>query len=92
MGALCLGLAWTTLGCAKGANTFDDTVNGSGGATGATTCGNGVVDPNEQCDPKVAITMTCTLMTGVAGPVMCNPVTCMFDTSLCATTGGVAGH
>jgi hypothetical protein len=76
--------------CAKGASTFDDTANG--GAGGSTTCGNGIMDPGEQCDPKLPTNMTCQTMTGGVGMVVCDPATCRYSTTMCSAGGGVAGH
>ena len=43
------------------------------GAGGAATCGNGRVDPGEQCDPAAAMTATCAqMMPGSTGTITCN--------------------
>ena len=88
-----LGLALSAIGCAKGANTFDDTINGSGGG-GSSTCGNGMIDATEQCDPLAALpaTATCMTMTGGPGVPACNPTTCMLDSSMCSARSGAGGH
>jgi hypothetical protein len=82
-------------GCAKGATTLDETANGSGGTggTGASTkCGNGIIDPNEQCDPAAALSTTCANMNMGTGVLACNKITCAFDTSMCAApASGMAG-
>jgi hypothetical protein len=60
-------------------------------------CGNGVMDPGEACDPKLALpaTATCsTLMPGTMGSVSCNPMTCTVNVTLCmpsVTTGNGTG-
>lgn len=79
--------------CAKGANTFDDTANGVGGATGGlATCGNAVIDANEQCDPKLVVTVTCqSLAAAAAGMVFCDPTTCRWNTTMCGASTGVGG-
>jgi hypothetical protein len=82
--------------------------SGSGGKTGAqagsvakggtgagpAVCGNGRVDPGEECDPSVAPTLTCATATMGAKPVgllRCTKA-CRFDTSSCSSgAGGATG-
>lgn len=80
----CLTVLLALGACAKGASTFDDTANA--------TCGNGIVDTalGETCDTKLPMTMTCTLMTGGAGVVVCDPATCRL-TTMCTAATGVSG-
>lgn len=46
-------------------------------------CGNGNIDPNEQCDGGNLNGFTCESLGNAGGSLGCDPVTCTFDTSLC---------
>jgi hypothetical protein len=69
---------------------------GTGGAPAMmmkpAVCGNGTVEPPEQCEAANLNNATCTsLMMGV-GVLSCNKMTCMYDTSMCgAAHGGMGG-
>jgi len=46
-------------------------------------CGNGVIDPGEQCDGANLNGFDCTNLGYTGGTLACDPVTCTFDTSMC---------
>ena len=78
--------------CAKGASTLDDTINGGGGSTGvSTTCMNGTIEQNEDCEPTLPLGSTCMALMHGTGILLCNPMTCKYDTSMCSAGAGVAG-
>lgn len=56
-------------------------------------CGNGVIDPNEQCDGVNLNGFTCEALGNAGGSLACDPVTCTFDTSMCmgSSSGGTSG-
>jgi hypothetical protein len=65
--------------------------DGSGGGGSSTgTCGNGVRDGNEQCDGSDLGGGSCSMMNGT-GTVLCDPAACVYDFSMC-TTSGSGGH
>jgi|SRR3954465_15989662 hypothetical protein len=105
-----LGLALLGLlalaGCAKGASTLDDTVNGGAGTgtggTGATgtggtgpkLCGNNMIDAMEECDGMMLKGATCATMgmTG-GGTLTCDPNTCRYQISMCKMApSGMGGN
>ncbi|MFO7566504.1 MAG: hypothetical protein R6X02_27930 [Enhygromyxa sp.] len=53
-------------------------------------CGNGVVDPGEQCDGGNLNGWSCTDLGYAGGTLACDPVTCTYDASGCVnnTDGG----
>jgi hypothetical protein len=55
------------------------------------SCGNGLLDPGETCDPKAAITATCVAMNKGTGIITCDPKTCMFNVSMCSIPLGTGG-
>ncbi len=62
---------------------------GAGGAGSASvvepgTCGNGLIDPGEQCDPAAVITDTCESLALGAGSLVCDDA-CAFDTTGCSS-------
>ena len=63
--------------------TTNDTTGGSGA-----NCGNGKIDPNEQCDGANLNGFDCTSLGNAGGTLACDPVTCTFDTSMCDGGGG----
>lgn len=79
----------------------------SGGAAGAPSlaakCGDGevqsgmpryeVCDPGNGADKAAKIPSTCSAMMGGSGLLMCDPVTCKYDTSMCTppNSGGGTG-
>lgn len=73
------------------ATTGDASTGDSGGTTsggGMAGCGNGKIDPNEQCDGANLNGFTCESLGNAGGTLACDPVTCTFDTSLCDGGGG----
>ena len=55
-------------------------------------CGNGVMDPGEQCDPKLPIAASCASLGKGMGVVSCDPKTCMYNVTMCVGgNGGGAG-
>lgn len=56
-------------------------------------CGNGQIDPNEQCDGANLNGFTCESLGNAGGSLGCDPVTCTFDTSLCMgnSSSGTSG-
>ena len=94
-----LGLGFCVLalyfGCAKGASTFDETAPSGGSGAPTSTCGNGAIDATEECDGKNLHDETCATLGMGAGMLSCDPVTCSYDTSMCANRpsgmGGAGG-
>lgn len=78
-----LGLAPGVLACDPVTCTFD--VAGCGMGPG---CGNGVVDPGEQCDGMDLQGFDCASLGLGGGVLACDPVMCVFDTSMCMPGGG----
>lgn len=89
--ALAIGLYF---GCAKNASTFDGTPAGAAG-TVSSTCGNAVIDATEECDGMNLHEESCATLGMGSGMLSCDPVTCSYDTSMCAgkplDTGGTSG-
>jgi hypothetical protein len=79
-------------GCAKGASTFDGKP-ASGSDPVETTCGNGVIDATEECDGVNLHEESCESLGMGEGMLSCDPVTCSYDTSMCAgpPSGGSGG-
>ena len=46
-------------------------------------CGNGVIDPGEECDGASLNSMTCASLSYKSGTLLCSPTTCRYDTSMC---------
>lgn len=65
-------------------------MGGAGGMNGG-TCGNGVIDPGEDCDGSNLAGATCMKLMNGSGTLGCT-ADCMYDTSMCMTgTGGSGG-
>ncbi|WP_146157243.1 hypothetical protein [Enhygromyxa salina] len=60
---------------------------------GASVCGDGVVNPGEQCDTDDLKGQTCELLGYASGILACDPVTCTYDASDCIVDmdGGSGG-
>jgi hypothetical protein len=64
--------------------------------TGGSVCGDGAVDPGEQCDTDDLKGQTCELLGYASGMLGCDPVTCTYDASDCVVemdggSGGTTG-
>ena len=79
-GATCLGLGFAsgTLGCTTGC-AYDLTTCQ---ARASSTCGDGIVDPLEQCDGADLGGATCRGLGFLGGDLLCT-ANCAFDTSVC---------
>lgn len=82
-----LGLANGVLACDPTTCTFDT----SGCAAGNGSCGDGAVDPGEQCDGANLQGFDCASLGLGGGVLACDPVICTFDTSMCNPGGGGTG-
>jgi len=69
-----------TGGSTSSGGTSASSASSSGGDP---ECGNGVIDPGEQCDGTNLNGFDCTNLGYTGGTLACDPVTCTFDTSLC---------
>ncbi|KIG18400.1 Transposase [Enhygromyxa salina] len=64
--------------------------------TGGSVCGDGAVDPGEQCDTDDLKGQTCESLGYASGMLACDPVTCTYDASDCMIdmdggSGGTTG-
>jgi len=82
--------------------TTPDSTSSSGGdastGPGTTTgnqggCGDGVINGNEQCDGANLNGFTCEALGNAGGTLLCDAVTCTFDTQMCDVggSGGTSG-
>lgn len=78
-----LGLGPGQLGCAADC-TFDTSQCDPKGVG----CGDGVVQPGEQCDGDRLQGFDCASLGLSGGTLDCDPITCTFDTSMCTGNGG----
>jgi len=71
--------------------TTGDTTSGTTGNTGG--CGDGVINGNEQCDGANLNGFTCEALGNAGGTLLCDAVTCTFDTQMCEVggSGGTSG-
>jgi hypothetical protein len=86
-GATCgtLGEGWGTLYCLSSCR-FDLTM-----CTG-TGCGNGAIDVGEQCDGVFLNGQSCGSLGMAGGTLSCDPLMCVFDTTMCFQyIGGIGG-
>jgi hypothetical protein len=72
------------------------TTGTSSSTSGGANCGNGTIDQGEQCDGSNLGSFTrCEQITATeVGPLACDPMTCMYDLSMCmagGTTGATGG-
>ncbi len=66
----------------------------SGGTTGqAGGCGDGIINGNEQCDKDNLNGFTCEALGNAGGTLLCDPISCTFDTQMCDVggSGGTSG-
>jgi hypothetical protein len=82
-----------TGGSTSSGGTSASSASSSGGDP---ECGNGVIDPGEQCDGANLNGFDCTNLGYTGGTLACDPVTCTFDTSMCesggSSTSGYSGR
>lgn len=74
-----------------GTSTDASTTNTTNNTTQPAGCGNGAIDPNEQCDGGNLNGFTCDSLGAGTGTLGCDPMTCTFDTSMCDGGGGTSG-
>lgn len=74
-----------------GPTTEPDDTGSTGPVVGG--CGNGALDVNEQCDGQNLNGFNCESLGNTGGTLLCDPVTCTFDTAMCTndTSGGTSG-
>ncbi|MBN1655904.1 MAG: alpha/beta hydrolase [Deltaproteobacteria bacterium] len=73
-------------GGTSGGNEEITPVGGGGGTTEEENlCGNGLLDPNEQCDGLVLNNATCETLGYTGGTLSCNSQ-CLYDDSMCVRT------
>jgi len=88
-------------------NSTPGTSSESGSSTDATTsmtttttttttgmpgvCGDGMINPNEQCDGANLNGFDCMSLGAGGGTLACDPMSCTFDTSMCEPNGGTTG-
>jgi hypothetical protein len=72
--------------------------SGGGSSSGGNTtdgagCGNGKIDATEQCDGGNLNGFDCVSLGNAGGTLLCDPVTCTFDTSMCegSSSDGTSG-
>ena len=77
-------------GADTSSTTSDDSTTTTASTTGgAGDCGNGVIDAGEQCDGADLNSFDCSSLGYAGGTLGCDPMMCIFDTSMCTTdTGG----
>jgi hypothetical protein len=81
-----LGLGTGTLGCSAASCHYDT----RGCSTGASVCGNGIAEADEQCDGIDLVSHDCTSL-GFdfdGGSLGCNGATCRYDLSGCERSSG----
>jgi hypothetical protein len=77
-------------GVASAESADDGTTTGTN--TGGDPCGDGAVQPGEQCDGNDLQGFDCASLGLGGGDLQCDPITCSFDTSMCVpTTSGTSG-
>jgi hypothetical protein len=72
--------------CGKGSSGTAGT-----GADVTATCGDGIRQAAEACDGSDLSGASCAMLGYKSGVLMCDPLTCMFDTSMCGSIDGSAG-
>ena len=65
-----------------------DPSTGDGDPTNGEPCGNGIIDPGEECDGGNLNGSSCAAQGFDGGALGCDPVVCVFDTSGCTTDPG----
>jgi len=86
----------TSDGTTTGGFDDDSTTGDPTNATSATTnsgpsCGDGDIDPGEQCDGNNLQGFSCNALGLGSGTLGCDPVMCTFDTSMCGTSSSGTG-
>jgi hypothetical protein len=75
-----------------GSTSGADTGGSASATTGASGCGDGTISPGEQCDGADLQGFDCVSLGLSGGTLLCDPITCTFDTSMCmSTTSGTSG-
>lgn len=90
------GDASTTTAVVPGTSSSNDTgeattvaeSTSSSSGTGENPCGDGEVEPGEQCDGDDLQGFDCASLGLSGGTLACDPITCSFDTSMCRVNGG----
>jgi hypothetical protein len=59
--------------------------------TGPATCGNGMVDPGEECDGTNLGGQSCTSLGMGTGILQCNTAMCTYDNSMCSNPSNMTG-
>jgi hypothetical protein len=77
------GFGGGTLLCDAPTCTFDLSMCSGGG-----NCGDGMINPGEQCDGANLQGFDCASLGLGGGMLACDPITCTFDTSMCMPPGG----
>jgi hypothetical protein len=83
----------TTTPDSTSSSTSDATTGSPGSTSGQGGCGDGVINGNEQCDGANLNGFTCEALGNAGGTLLCDPVTCTFDTQMCEVggSGGTSG-
>jgi hypothetical protein len=96
-GGTSTGGTTTTGDATTGDATSTDTSAGSSDSSSSSSdggvpgCGNGAIDPGEQCDGADLQGFDCVSLGLGGGVLACDPITCTFDTSMCMPGGGTSG-
>ncbi len=82
----------TTADPTTGSVTTGEATTGVEMTTGAAGgCGDGVISGNEQCDGDNLNNFNCEALGNAGGTLLCDPMTCTFDTQMCEVGGGDSG-
>lgn len=75
----------------SGTGDGDPSTGDGDGDPGLPVCGNGMIEPGEQCDGGELNGISCTDLGYTGGSLGCDPVTCTYDASACTADGGDGG-
>ena len=83
----------TTTPDSTSSSTSDATTGSPGSTSGQGGCGDGVINGNEQCDGANLNNFTCEALGNAGGTLLCDPISCTFDTQMCDVggSGGTSG-
>jgi hypothetical protein len=73
---------------ASDTTTEEGTTAGSSSTTSPAACGNGIIDGKEQCDGADLNGFDCVALGNAGGTLLCDSMTCTFDTQMCDAGGG----